>query len=419
MSSSAIINDLKGRCIFNGRGEETIEVDVKTFLGTGRTAAPAGKSKGKYEVIYFPKGGVSQAIENLEKLVKPKLIGLNADRQELLDKILHRIDGTKNFSQIGGNTAYAISLAAAEAAAKSHKKPLFAHLMKTKQPVLPMPLGNVIGGGKHAGLGTPDIQEFLVLPVKAKTFKDAYTANIKTHIRVGSLLDKKALNFAGGKGDEGAWAPRLKNDEALNILKQAIDEITDENGVALRPCLDVAASSFWENKKEKYVYANDGVTRDSGEQLEFILDLINKYKLAYVEDPLHEDDFKGFAELTRKVKDCLICGDDLFVTNKNRLKIGIKTKATNAILIKPNQVGTITDTYETVKLANRSGLIPVVSHRSGETGDNIIAHLAIAFGMPIIKAGIIGGERTAKLNELIRIEEALGDRALTVKLDIA
>jgi enolase len=418
LGSLAIISNVKGCGIFNGRGEETIEVTVRTLGGQGRTAAPAGKSKGKYEVAYFPKGGVSQAVKNLDKLVKPALIGLDADKQDLLDRKLHRIDGTKNFSKIGGNTAYAISLAAAEAAAATHQKPLYAHLLKVKKTMLPMPLGNVIGGGKHAGRGTPDIQEFLALPIRAKSFKDAYAANIKVHRRVGKLLNEKMSDFTGGKGDEGAWAPRLKNDEALEILSQAVEEISGETGVTVRPCLDVAASSFWDVKKERYRYVSEGVTRDDGEQIEFILSLIKKYKLFYVEDPLHEDDYKGFAELTRKAKGCLICGDDLFVTNKQRLNAGIKVKAANSILIKPNQVGTVTDTYETVKLAKESGLTPVVSHRSGETCDSPISHLAVAFGMPIIKTGIIGGERSAKLNELIRIEEALGYRVSTAKLGL-
>jgi len=409
---------VKGRGVFNGRGEETIEVTVRTVGGAGRTAAPAGKSKGKYEVAYFPKGGVSRAVKTLEKLVKPALIGLDADRQELLDRVLHRIDGTENFSRIGGNTAYAISLAAAEAAGASHQKLLFTHLLKVKRTVLPMPLGNVIGGGKHAGRGTPDVQEFLALPVRAKSFRDAYAANIKVHRRVGDLLNKELSDFTGGKGDEGAWAPSLKNGEALDVLSQAVEEVSEETGVTVRPCLDVAASSFWDGKKGKYHYASEGTSRDSGEQIEFILDLIEKYKLSYVEDPLHEDDYQGFTELTRKAKGCLICGDDLFVTNKQRLKVGIKVKAANSILIKPNQVGTVTDTYETVKLAKEFGLTPVVSHRSGETCDSPIAHLAVAFGMPIIKTGIIGGERAAKLNELIRIEEALGYRATTAKFDL-
>jgi len=418
LGSSTIISSVKGLGIFNGRGEETIEIDVRTLGGTGRTAAPAGKSKGKYEVAYFPKGGVPQAVKNLEKLVKPALIGLDADQQELLDRTLHRIDGTKNFSRIGGNTAYSVSLAAAEAAAASHKKPLFAHLMKVRKAVLPMPLGNIIGGGKHAGKGTPDIQEFLALPVRAKSFKDAYAANIKVHRRVGKLLSEKQPTFTGGKGDEGAWAPKLKNSEALDILHQAVEEVSEETGVTVKPCLDVAASSFWDGKKGKYRYVSEGTTRDSGEQIEFILELIEEYKLPFVEDPLHEDDYRGFAELTRKAKGCLICGDDLFVTNKKRLEAGIKVKAANSILIKPNQVGTVTDTYEAVKMAKEFGLTPVVSHRSGETCDSPIAHLAVAFGMPIIKTGVIGGERAAKLNELIRIEAILGHRASTAKLNI-
>jgi enolase len=268
-----------------------------------------------------------------------------------------------------------------------------------------------LGGGKHAGKGTPDIQEFLALPTKCSTFREAFEANINVHRKVGELLKKKVPTFTGGKGDEGAWAPQLGDEKALEVVVEAAERVSEEMGVNVRVGLDVAASSFWDPKKRRYLYVAEGRTLGDGDQVDYILKLVKKYRLVYVEDPVHEDDFEGFAELTKKVKGCIICGDDLFVTNKKKLECGIRVKAANAIIIKPNQVGTITDAYETLELAKRSGVTPVLSHRSGETCDCHLAHLAVGFGCPIIKTGVLGGERAAKLNELIRIELALGERA--------
>jgi enolase len=226
------------------------------------------------------------------------------------------------------------------------------------------------------------------------------------------LLGSKDETFTGGKSDEGAWAPNLDSQAALEVVAQACEQTSDELGFEIRPSLDVAASSLYDGQKKKYIYRREGKERDPGEQMDFILELINTYHLFFVEDPIQEEDFQGFAELTRKVGDrCLICGDDLFVTNVNRIEMGIKVGATNAVLIKPNQIGTLTDTLNAVKLTKEHGYVPVVSHRSGETPDETIAHLAVAFGCPIIKTGAVGGERIAKLNELIRIEEILGEKA--------
>ena len=418
MVSLSIIADLKARKIFNSRGEETVEVEVKTLGGFGCAAAPSGKSRGKYEVVPFPEGGVSEAIRRIEEYVKPKLLGLNADNQELIDKTLHEVDGTENFSFIGGNTAYAISLAVAEASASTHRQPLFVNLSRVKEAFLPIPLGNVLGGGKHSGKGAPDIQEFLVLPFGCKSFFEAYTANVKIHSRLGKVLEEKVSGFTGGKGDEGAWAPPLTNEKALEFVLRVVEEISNEMGVKIGVGLDVAASSLWNPKLNRYEYVGEEKRRDKGEQLEYILDLIRRFKLVYVEDPFHEDDFESFAELTKKAKGCLVCGDDLFVTSKEKLSFGIKVKAANSLIVKPNQVGTVTDTYETVKLAKNSGYTPVISHRSGETPNTHIAHLAVAFGCPIIKTGVVGGERIAKLNELIRIEEASKGRIPLVKLKL-
>jgi enolase len=408
---SAIIEDVIARKLFNSRGQETIEVEIITTDGFGRTAAPAGASKGKAEVISYPEGGVDAAIEKLEELIVPELIGMDAEEQNDIDSLLHEIDGTENFSNIGGNTVYAISLANAEAAATSYDLPLFQYLSGYLGNELPYPLGNVLGGGKHALGKTTDIQEYLVIPFNARSFLEASKANILVHQKIGYLLRKSDPNFTGGRGDEGAWAPNIENEKALKIVAEACEEVSEEMDLECRACLDVAASSFWDPKEHVYVYSMEGKKRDSGEQLEFMLHLIEEYNLAYVEDPFDEDDYDSFAELTIKTKNCLICGDDLFVTNRERLTKGIEMCAGNSLIIKTNQVGTLTDAWETTRLAKWAGYVPVMSHRSGETTDTHIAHLAVGFSCPVIKTGVLQGERIAKINELIRIEETLGAKA--------
>lgn len=410
MGSVSTIKSIHARKIMNSRGEETIEVEVETLGGRGIAAAPAGASKGKYEATYYPKGGVDESIERAEKLVAPRLLGVDADDQEAVDRVLHEVDGTENFSRIGGNASYAVSIAAAAAAASSHGMPLFRSLGKKASSQLPHPLGNVLGGGKHAGRGAPDIQEFLALPWRVTTFREAFRAVVKVHRAVGERLERVDPTFTRGRGDEGAWAPRIDNNAALEVVVEAVGAVSAETGVDIRVGLDVAASSLWMEEKGVYRYVGEGASRDWGEQIDYIQGLIEKYKLAYVEDPVHENDFEGFTELTRRAKGWLICGDDIFVTNADRLRRGIAEKAGNAIIIKPNQIGTVSDTYRTVELADKNGYKTVTSHRSGDTCDSSLAHLAVAFGCPIIKTGVVGGERVAKLNELLRIEEALKGR---------
>ncbi|MCJ7614808.1 phosphopyruvate hydratase [Candidatus Bathyarchaeota archaeon] len=408
---SSVIEEVMARKIFNSRGQETIEVDVITADGFGSAAAPAGVSTGKAEVVSYPKGGVDAAIQKLEELVVPELIGMDAEEQNEIDTLLHEIDGTDNFSNIGGNTVFAISVANAEAAATSYDLPLFQYLSGYLANELPYPLGNVLGGGKHALGKTTDIQEYLVIPIGACSFVEAARANIMVHQKIGALLRRADPNFTGGRGDEGAWAPNIKNEEALKIVAKACEDVSTELDIECRPCLDVAASSFWDPKECVYVYSMEGKKRDPGEQLEFMLHLIEDYNLAYVEDPFDEDDYESFAELTKKVDNCLICGDDLFVTNRERLALGIEMCAGNSLLVKTNQVGTLTDAWETTRMAKMAGYVPVMSHRSGETTDTHIAHLSVGFSCPVIKTGVLNGERIAKINELIRIEENLGNRA--------
>lgn len=415
---STVIENVTARKIFNSRGQETVEVDILTAAGFGRAAAPAGASTGKAEAVAYPEGGVDRAVAIVDDEVASELIGLNAEEQATIDRVLREIDGTKNFKTIGGNTACAVSIATAEAAACSYGVPLFQHLGGALACELPHPLGNVLGGGKHAKGKSPDIQEFLALPVEAKTFFEAAKANVTVHQKISAMLRKVDKTFTGGKGDEGAWAPNIKNEEALEIVAKACEETSREMGVKCRAGLDVAASSLWDEKKKRYVYVNEGVERDSGEQIEFVLRLIKDYNLVYVEDPVHEEDFEGFVELTKKAKGCLICGDDVFVTNVALLAKGIKAGAGNAIIIKINQVGTLTDSWETTRMAKKAGYVPVMSHRSGETDSPYLAHLAVAFRCPIIKTGVVGGERTAKINELLRIEEALEDQGELAELSL-
>ena len=283
---------------------------------------------------------------------------------------------------------------------------------------LPYPLGNVIGGGKHVRGRGPDVQEMLVLPVGAGDVLEAIQANFLVHGKAGELLAEADPAFTGGRGDEGAWAPKLKTEEALEVLFKACEQASGDLGFEVRLGLDVAASSLWDEEEGAYIYEREGAKRDRGEQIDFVLELIERFKLIYVEDPLMEEDFEGFSELTRKAKryGCLVCGDDLFVTSKARIERGLGLGAASAIIIKPNQVGTLSDTIDAVELAKKGGLVPVASHRSGESTDPYLAHLAVGLGCPVIKTGVLGGERVAKLNELLRIAEALGEVAEMAKL---
>ncbi len=399
-----VIEDITCRKVLDSRGNWTVEVDIITACGFGRCPAPSGASTGMYEVAAYPQGSIDKALLEIEETVAPELIGMDAEEQDVIDCILKDIDGTENFSNIGGNVAVAISLANAKAAASSYGISLYQHLGGNFSTELPVPLGNVIGGGAHANNAT-DIQEFLVIPVGAKTIEDAVMTNSQVHAALKKAVAKgKDCTF--GKGDEGAWALNLDDEKALELLSRAAKEVSDNTGIKIRVGVDVAASELYNKKEKKYVYSQNGKELSTGEQVDYILDLIKKYNLYYVEDPLEENDFNGFSEITRKA-DCLICGDDLYVTNAKRIEKGAEKNAANAVLIKPNQCGTLTDTYRAVKAADNNNLTTVFSHRSGETTDDTIAHLAVAFKSSIIKTGTVGGERVAKLNELIRISEEL------------
>lgn len=394
-----IICDIRLRTILDSRGNPTIEADLYTETGFGRAAAPSGASTGLYEAkVIEPDAAILFAEKNLV----PVLIGEDSRDQTGIDGILREIDGTADFSHLGGNVAVAISLATAKAAATSSGLELYQYLGGVFIPSLPLPLGNVIGGGAHAPDAT-EIQEFLVVPTGASGPREAVFANAAVHRAVRDLLKKEGKSC--GKGDEGAWAPRTTDAEALDIVAEAAGLVSDERDISIRMGLDVAASQLWQDNGS---YRYREVSRSTEDQIAYLCELVDRYDLLYIEDPLHEEDFGGFADLTAQVGDrCLVCGDDLFVTSASRIADGIEQGSANCVLIKPNQVGTLSDTFEAVHLARRNGLDTVMSHRSGETTDMTIAHLATAFQSVFLKTGIVGGERTAKLNELLRIEEQI------------
>jgi len=393
-----LITEVRLRRILDSRGNPTVEAEIRTESGGfGRGAAPSGASTGEYEAIERP---AEEAIAKAREVAVPRLEGqVYAGDQRGVDGALRGADGTDDFSEIGANSAVAISMAAAKAAADVLGAPLYQHLGGAfRGRDFPTPLGNVIGGGEHAADAT-HIQEFLAAPVGAPSVSDAVFANADVHAEVGEILADRGIPAA--KGDEGAWAPSIDDGEAFEIMDEATSSVADDLGFEIGFGLDVAGAELYEDGA--YHYGSD--TRSPDEQIDYIAGLIDEYGLVYVEDPLDEDDYDGFAELTERAGDrTLVCGDDLFVTNTERLERGIESGAANSILIKPNQIGTLTDAFDAIELALRNGYDPVVSHRSGETEDTTIAHLAVAVDAPFVKTGTVGGERTAKLNELIRIE---------------
>ncbi len=398
-----LIEDLVYRVVFDSRGNKTVECEVRAAEFTASAIAPAGASTGTEEAIVKD----VSFIEEVQDKVSKALVGMSVFDQIDIDKTLKEIDGTRNFSEIGGNFAITASLAIAKLASQILGIPLYMYLGGAFALELPYPLGNVIGGGAHAK-GSTSIQEFLVIPAGAKNFLEAQTANALTHKKIREEFDKRGI-FAA-KGDEGAWAAQITDEEAFEIIKAAIEKVESETGIKMRMGIDVAATELWDG--EKYIYHNKKLTTD--EQIAYMAELADRYNLLFIEDPLYENDFDGFAELTKAVS-CMVCGDDIFVTNIDRIKKGIELGSANTVLIKPNQIGTLTDTFRAVKLSKDNGYEIVVSHRSGETEDETIAHLAVAFNATLIKTGVVGGERIAKLNELIRIESEM-EHASMVKI---
>jgi enolase len=398
------VHSVELRRVLDSRGNTTVEADVLTEDGGfGRAAAPAGASTGAHEAVELPP---SAAIAAARRLAVPRLEGtVHAGDQRTVDAALRGADGTDDLSEIGANAVVAVSMAVAKAAADTVGVPLYQHLggalRGPSSDSFPVPLGNVVGGGEHARDAT-DIQEFLAVPVGAPSVAEAAFANARVHGRVGDLLDEHGI--PAGKGDEGAWAPQTDDETAFEVVSEAVEAVADDLGFEIRMGLDVAATELYDADMDVYRYSN--VERTPDEQVDYVASLVDEYDLAYVEDPLDEEAFDGFAALTDRVGSrTVICGDDLFVTNVERLQRGIDEGAGNSILVKPNQIGTISDAVDAVELAVENGFTPVISHRSGETEDTTIAHLAVATDAPFVKTGAVGGERTAKLNELIRIAD--------------
>lgn len=400
-----VITDIKGRLIFNSRGSKTIEVDIisddKFF---GRASAPSGASVGKHEARSFKENSPEKSLEELNKNLS-KFIGIESHDPKAVYDILKNIDNSENYSKIGGSVAYAISLASVESASKALHEPLFRVLKPVGDYKFPYPLGNILGGGSHAGPGTPDIQEYLICPIGAANIVEAIEINIEVHKQLKTILEKLDNNFTYGKGDEGAWAPNLNNDQALEVVEKAVSDSGYNSGKEVAIGIDFASSSFWNEKNKSYDYVRQGLVRSPNEQIDFVNDLIDKYHLIYVEDPVHEEDFEGMSIINKDNPQCLITGDDMLVTNKNRVQESMKYKSCSGAILKVNQAGSLYDALEFANECNKNDIKIITSHRSGESIDSHIAEIAVATSSKLLKTGVIGGERVAKLNQLVRLVE--------------
>lgn len=399
------ITSIEGRIIYNSRGSKTIEVDViseNKFLG--RVCAPSGASVGKYEAVSFPNENPEESLRILNENSQ-KFIGLESSDLKTVHETLRSIDQSPNYSKIGGALAFAVTIASMESASKSLDKPLFQILSSESSFKFPFPLGNILGGGAHAGPGTPDIQEILICAIEAKTIRDAIETNLSVHKELRHVLEKEDPNFTNGRGDEGGWAPKLENIKALELSAKACENLGFTLGKEVALGVDFASSTQWNEEKQKYVYERAGFTNSSKQQIEFAANIIQKYKLIYAEDAVHEEAFDDMAELTAKFPHTLITGDDLTVTNKDILTKAINLKSCNAAILKVNQAGSLYDAFEFAKVANQNNIKLITSHRSGESIDSHISHIGLATKSKMLKVGIVGGERIAKLNELIRLSE--------------
>ena len=413
----AAIEAVGAREILDSRGNPTIEVEVLLEDGTvSRAAVPSGASTGAFEAYELRDGdkeryqgkGVLKAVDAVLDELGPAIEGFEAADQRLVDEALIDLDGTDNKKRVGANAILGVSLAVAKAAADSADLPLFRYLGGPNAHILPVPMMNIINGGAHADTGV-DIQEFMVLPLGAETYSEGLRWGVETYHSLKSLLKSKGLNT--GLGDEGGFAPELENNRAaLDLISEAIQQAGFTVGRDIALGLDVASTEFFENGSYRF----EGQERSAAEMSAYYAELAANYPLVSIEDPLAEDDWEGWAHLNSELGDKLqLVGDDLFVTNPKRLAQGIALKAANSILVKVNQIGTLTETLDAVSLAQRSGMTAVLSHRSGETEDTTIADLAVATNSGQIKTGAPArSERVAKYNQLLRIEEELGDAAI-------
>lgn len=415
------IKQIKGREILDSRGTPTIEVELTLEDGTiGRASVPSGASTGENEAIELRDGnemrfngkGVLKAVYNINKEIAPALVGFSIFNQREIDAAMISLDGTSNKSRLGANAILGTSLAAAHAAAKSLNLPLFRYIGGVNAHTLPIPMMNIINGGRHSSAPIA-FQEFMIRPIGASSMRDALRMGSEIFQRLKRVIRNRG--FSTAVGDEGGFAPDFNNiEDALGSIMQAIEEAGYMPGKEVTIALDCAASEFYRDGIYDYgTFENGGVKRTAEEQADYLEKLIEQFPIDSIEDGMAEEDWNGWNILTRRLGEkCQLVGDDLFVTNREFLRIGIEKKCANSILIKPNQIGTLTETIDTMELARRNGYTTIVSHRSGETEDTTIADLAVAMNAGQIKTGsITRGERTAKYNRLLRIEEILGEYA--------
>ena len=419
------ITDVYAREIIDSRGNPTIEVEVLAadkYLG--RASVPSGASTGQYEAVELRDGeeryggkGVQQAAENVNTKIASEIIGKNVLDQVALDELLIKLDGTPNKRKMGANATLGVSMAAARAAAAALRLPLYSYLGGVNAKTMPIPMMNIMNGGQHAD-NTIDIQEFMIMPSGACCFREGLRMCSEIYHHLKALLKKQG--YSTGVGDEGGFAPNLKDaKEALSFIMEAVQAAGYEPGEDIRIALDVAASELYDSKLKKYVFAGESsmhgfkVARTVEELIDYYEELASEFPVVSIEDPLDEEDWEGWELLTARLeRDIQLVGDDLFVTNVRRLRKGIERSVANAILIKVNQIGTLTEAFDAIETAKRAGYQAIISHRSGETEDAVIADIAVAFNAGQIKTGApCRAERTSKYNQLLRIEERLGDTA--------
>ncbi len=414
----AVITDVYAREIMDSRGNPTVEVEVYLEDGTiGRAAVPSGASTGQFEAVelrdsdsprYLGKG-VLQAVANVNDIIAPAILGFDASEQVAIDRIMIELDGTPNKAKLGANAILGVSMAVARAAAESYDLPLFQYLGGTNAKELPVPMMNILNGGAHAD-NNVDIQEFMIMPIGATSFMEALRYCAEVYHTLKGVL--KAKGLATGVGDEGGFAPNLgSNEEALQVITEAIEKAGLVVGKDIVFAIDAASSEFY--KDGKYHLAGEGKVKTAAEMVEYYAELCEKYPIYSIEDGLAEEDWGGWKLLTDRLgKTVQLVGDDLFVTNTERLSRGIKEDTANAILIKVNQIGTLTETFDAIEMAKRAGYTAVISHRSGETEDSTIADIAVAVNAGQIKTGAPArSERVAKYNQLLRIEDMLAETA--------
>ena len=415
------ITKIYAREVFDSRGNPTIEVEVELESGgRGLGIVPSGASTGAFEAVELRDGdkdrllgkGVLKAVENVNQVIAPKLMGLNGLDQQMIDETMIALDGTANKAKLGANAILGVSIATAKAAADTLRLPLYKYLGGVNAKELPLPLMNILNGGAHAD-NNVDIQEFMIMPVGAASFKEGMTQCVEIYHTLKKVLQEEGL--ATGVGDEGGFAPNLSsNEEALKIIIRAIEKAGYTPGTDIKLALDVAATEIYDGEGKVYKLSSEGVEKTAEEMVDYYETLVEKYPIISIEDGLDEDDWEGWKLLTDRLGDKIqIMGDDLFVTNTERLGKGIKEGIANSILIKLNQIGTITETLDAIEMAKRAGYTNVISHRSGETEDSFIADVAVATNAGQIKTGAPARtDRVAKYNQLLRIEDQLQGRGV-------